>query len=318
MTAILRRLLAGPLEVIPVADVSAWRLRHAQVSAPFHTPVERALAGGFFADRLGYAFISGYGEALRQLFGDGNTPLDEAAALCATEEGGAHPKALKTQLVPDGDGFRLTGDKHFVTFGPLARVLFVVASEGAGSGRNRLTVVRIPANRDGVQVTPLPELSFVPEIPHASVRFTAARVEASERLPGDGYEAYLKPFRTVEDCHVMAAFLGWLVQLGRRFAFPQPILQELALLVAAVTTLAAAPPLEPALHVALGGFLERLDQLVSACEPHLAAIDPETRARWERDRSLLRVAGRVRAQRLSAAWQRLAEAQAATAERAAE
>lgn len=318
MTAILRQLLAGPLDVKSVADVAAWRACHEAVAALFRLPVERAMIGGFFADRLGYAFISGYGEALRQLFGASGAPLLEAAALCATEEGGAHPKAINTQLLPDGDGFRLTGDKHFVTFGTLARVLFVVASEGTGGPRNRLVVVRIPADRDGVQINPLPDLPMVPEIPHASVRFTAVRIDPSERLPGDGYEEYLKPFRTVEDCHVMAAFLGWLTQLGRRFAFPQPILQEIAVLVAAVMTLAASPPLDPAVHVALGGFLERLEQLARVCEPHLARMDDETRGRWERDRPLLRVAGRVRAQRLSAAWQRLSGSPDATAERASE
>lgn len=318
MTTILRQLLTAPVDVKPVADVAAWRTLHQQVAAPFAIPVERALIGGFFADRLGYAFISGYGEALRQLFSSNGAPLVEAAALCATEEGGAHPKAIKTQLAPDGDGFRLSGDKHFVTFGPLARVLFVVASEGTGGPRNRLAVVRIPANRDGVQINPLPDLPMVPEIPHASVRFTNVRIEPAERLPGDGYEDFLKPFRTVEDCHVMAAFLGWLSQLSRRFTFPQPIAQEIAVLVAAVTTLATSPPLDSAVHVALGGFLERIEQLVATCAPHFATMDEQTRSRWERDRPLLRVAGRVRAQRLQAAWQRLTGPADATAERASE
>ncbi len=53
-------------------------------------------------------------------------------ALAATEEGGGHPRAIKTALArtPDGAAWQLTGDKGFVTLGTEADVLLVVASVG--------------------------------------------------------------------------------------------------------------------------------------------------------------------------------------------
>ncbi len=57
--------------------------------ADFETTVDRALAGGSAADRLGYAFASGYTEALRALV----PGLTGVAALCATEEGGNQPRS---------------------------------------------------------------------------------------------------------------------------------------------------------------------------------------------------------------------------------
>lgn len=312
MQALLQHLLTASPSPQPVADIHAWWQRHHAAAAAFSVPIERAIAGGFAADRLGYAFASGYTEALRQLFGQaGPEPLSDPAALCATEEGGAHPRAIATSLTlaaeRDG-GWELSGHKQLVTFGSLARVLFVVAAEGRGidePGRNRLAVVRIPADRAGVTIRPQPELPFVSEIPHATVELARVRVAAGERLPGDGYERYLKPFRTVEDCHVLGAVLSWLTQVARRSAWPQPLVQKLLMLIVAGQGLAAVPPLEPALHVALGGWLECIERLVSDCEPLWAQAEPETRSRWERDRPLLRIAGRVRSQRLASAWQRL-------------
>lgn len=315
--ALLRHLLGAPAAPSGIRDLGAWRERHAAAASPFTHSIARAAAGGFAADRLGYAFGSGYSEALRRMVPELGT---EPAALCATEEGGAHPRAIAAQLVPDptGAGWQLSGRKGFVTFGTLAQQLLVVARLGPGAdpgaapgvdmdpGRVPLVVVRIPAARSGVVIQPMPPLGFVPEIPHAGVTLTEVAVAPHERLPGDGYEGYLKPFRTLEDCHVMAALLGYLLQIARGAGWPRPVLQELALLLTVGYGLGGAPPLEPAVHVALGAWLEQIERLLATCEPLWSALDADTRARWERDRPLLRVAGKVRAQRLAAAWSHLA------------
>lgn len=308
--ALLHSLLTSPpLASIVGEDAGAFFGRHQAATAGFSTTIERAVAGGFAADRLGWAFASGYCEALRHLLpalierdGTGGP-----AALCATEEGGGHPRAIKTTLSPDPNfGFVLSGRKQFVSFGSLARRLLVVATEGEDAeGRSRLVVVCVPADREGVRMQPLPALRFVPEIPHASVQLDGVRIAPAERLPGDGYERYLKPFRTLEDCHVMAALLGWLVQMARRAGSPRSVVQELLLLVLGGCGLMELPPLDDATHIALGAWLERIERLLTENESLWAAVDAETRARWERDRPLLRVAGKVRAQRLAAAWQRL-------------
>jgi len=307
MDAILRFLLTESPEPEPLGSVEAWWQRHQGLAARFGVTADLAMAGGFVADRLGYAFGSGYLAALRSLFPQ--VPADVPAALCATEATGNHPSAMHTRLIAQGDGsFRLEGSKAFVTFGTYAKQLLVVASEGQDAqGRNRLRFVRIDAARPGVTVVALPETPFVPEVPHAELRLEGVAVAADEVLPGDGYARSLKPFRTVEDCHVHAAFLGWLVQVARRSGWPEAVQDEVLAVASAVRSLALAEPESPAVHVALGGVLELFERLMERVAPLWERVDAPTRERWERDRPLLKVAGKARAQRREVARQRLAQ-----------
>jgi hypothetical protein len=306
MDAILRFLLTQPPTPAPLGSVEEWWRRHLGLASRFEVMADLALAGGFVADRLGYAFGSGYHAALRSLLPQ--LPPDVPAALCATESGGAHPSAMRTRLAADGEGTpRLEGSKGFVTFGTHARQLLVVASEGQDAqGRNRLRLVRIGPERPGVTVTPLPETPFVPEVPHAELRLEGVAVAPEDVLPGDGYARYLKPFRTVEDCHVHAAFLGWLMQVARRSGWPEALQDDVLAAAAAVRSLALSDPESPAVHVALGGVLDLCARLVERTAPLWERVEAPTRERWERDRALLGVAGKARAKRREVARQRLA------------
>ena len=101
---------------------------------PTGTTVERALVGGARADRVGYAFAIGYAMALESLVGPGS------AALCVTEDGGNHPRAIETRLV---DG-RVTGKKTWATLADRAAHLLVAARDGTDAARRpRLRVVRV-------------------------------------------------------------------------------------------------------------------------------------------------------------------------------
>ena len=303
MSLLLHRILEDSPLPAPVADLAAWWPRYTAAVQALTVPIERAVAAGFAADRLGYAFAAGYTEALHQLLPELG---DTRAALCATEIGGVHPRAMQTRLTTSGTGFLLDGDKTFVTLATHAATLLVVASEGQDAqGRNRLALCRIPADRRGVTLEPLPPTPFTPEIPHAALHLRAVAVTSDERLPGDAYERYLKPFRTVEDLHIQAATLGWLVQVARRASWPRGLVQELLLLITATCALGTAAPDDPALHVALGGLLAGSRRLREEIGPHWQLVDPTTRALWERDRPLLEVAGKARAQRLEVAWERL-------------
>lgn len=306
---ILSYLLIEPPEPATLDSVAAWWRRHLELVSRFPAPADLALAGGFRSDRLGYAFASGYHAAHRFLFP--TLAADRPTALCATEPSGAHPSAIQTRLLPAGSGWTLTGEKTFVTLGSFAELLLVVASEGQDpQGRNRLRMVCVDTRRAGLRVTELPELPFVPEVPHAELRLEDVAVSADEVLPGDGYTRYLKPFRTVEDCHVQLALLGWLLQVGRRCGWPDSTREELLALASMMRGLAQADPSSAATHVALGGALARVKHAVTQCEPLWAQVDATTRERWERDRRLLDVAGKVRAKRLESARLKLSGAEA--------
>lgn len=268
-------------------------------------PIGAAFLGGAGAAGVGGAFLAGYHCALRALI----PGLDQPATMCATEAEGAHPRSIQTRLSARDGGFRLSGQKRWATGATQAAVLFVFASEGTdGERRNRLRCVRVDPRSPGVRIEAMPAPSFTPEIVHAVVTLDDVAVSDEMILPGDGYTRYLKPFRTVEDIHVMTALLGYLAAVARRCHWPQAALEDLLAIASAMRRLAASDPLSPHTHLALAGTLRWMTQRVDSFEPHWSLTDEATRAGWQRDRPLLQVAQRVRDQRLAAAWKALGQA----------
>ncbi|HEV8320309.1 MAG TPA: acyl-CoA dehydrogenase family protein [Myxococcota bacterium] len=320
--ALLDRLLREQPYAGDVANAAAWWGVLRGLLAGVAAPLDRAIVGGFHADRLGYAFLGGYHAALRVLVP--SLPDGALVAMAASEQGGVHPRAIETSLVADGEaGWRMSGRKTFATLAPDAEHFLVIAgaapvapqSEAAphgsasaqerdGVGRHRLRALVVEAHRPGIHVTPLPPTPFAPEIRHASIELDNVRVAAADLLPGDGYDRYLKPFRTIEDLHVLGASVGYLLGAARRYDWPRETAEEGCALAAAVRGLAPAleEPLAPALHVALAGVLGTVRPWADRCAPLWAGADPGARARWERDRPLLEVAERARNARRAAAW----------------
>src|SRR5690349_23846938 len=64
--------------------------------------------------------------------------------------------------------------------------------------------------------------------------FRSLKLDESAILPGDGYSQYVKPFRTVEDIHVQAAVLSYLMREGQRLGWPQGWIERLSALLAAL------------------------------------------------------------------------------------
>lgn len=286
-------------------SAAEWWDDHADATADLERPIDRAICGATRVDRLGFAFAGGYAAALRALVPD--LPERTLVSFAATEEGGAHPKAIRTALAPHGEGWVLDGAKQWVTLGPQGGAILVVARLPGSDddARPTLRVVRVDAGAPGVTLTPLPHMPFVPEIPHASVRLERVEIAPADVLLGDGYEHYLKPFRTIEDLHVHAAVLAWLLAVGARAGWPRPPRERALSALVTARSLAMLSPSSPVVHLALGGLIAEAHAIVDELEPCWATVDPALRARWERDRPLLGVAGKARAQRLLRAWERL-------------
>ncbi len=317
--------LTAPLVRGPYADLPAW-LRQLP-KCPFTGQVERALWGGFHADRLGYAFVAGYAAALSRLVEHVERlhpttsgrpflerPLGAKLSLCATEAGGGHPRTIATRLDKRGGALVLNGEKTFATLAPLADELLVVASRGIeADGKNRLRLVRVKPTANGVTVTPRAETPFTPEIPHAVVRFTDAVVENEDVLPGDGYEHWLKPFRTIEDMHVLAATVGYLQGAARTHGFGRDVMAELVSISLALIDVGARDANAPLTHVVLAGLFAGTRRLAGSLDldgewekaAAAGSAGADERERWSRDRAILQVADVVRAKRTEAAWQRL-------------
>lgn len=288
----------APAPPIDAADAVAFWAEHRAALRDASTPWEAAILGGARADRLGYAFLAGYEAALSALLP--SRDRTRPAALCATETGGAHPRAIATTL----ESGALRGEKTFVTLGEHAEELLVLARRGREGDRADLVLVRVDRSAKGVTITPLPATPFVPEIPHASVRFDDVR--ELELLPGAGWDDYVRPFRTVEDVHVHVAVLAWLGATACRSGWPRKHVERAAALLFALRELSSADPSSPATHVALAGAIDLSRALVAELEPSWDAAPDEERARWRRDRPLLEVAGKARALRRERAWEALA------------
>ncbi len=303
---VLDHLLRATATLEPVSDLDAWFTR--LDACPFPSTIDRALWAGFEADRLGYAFVGGYQAALVRLC-TGKLAVSGALtrrSLAATEAGGAHPRAIETTLVDEGGVLRVRGTKTFATLASRASEILVVASRGKDdAGKNRLALVRVRVDAPGVVIVDRAPTPFAPEIPHAKVTLTDVVVGSEDVLPGDGYDAYLKPFRTIEDTHVLAAALGQAIKAARAWAFEGAVAERAAAIAMAVRELAARDPADPLAHLALAGAFESTRALVAERDAEWDKAPAEVRDRWRRDLGLLVVAESARSARTAAAWRSL-------------
>lgn len=303
MTHWLETLLTGPSEAPACPDVASWWPRHLARSRETPDTMTQAILGGYHADRVGWAFASAYQAALRALVPD--LPVHTVAALCVTEKDGNSPRAIRSEL---REGL-LNGAKRWTTLGPEGQLFLVVARDtSVPSDVPVLRVLCISVDQAGVQVEAMPPTPFVPEVPHASLRFESVAVADSAVLPGDGYLCYVKPFRTVEDLHVQAAVLAYLVREARRLRWPRDWSERATAQLLALAALARLPPLANTTHVALAGALAGVAALVAEADGYWQASEGDEAAlRWKRDRALFTVAASQRVQRTERAWQRLEE-----------
>jgi alkylation response protein AidB-like acyl-CoA dehydrogenase len=296
--------LQAPARTHACETAGDWWPRWQAIAARHRGSIERAIAGGGDADRLGWAFAAGYQAALRALLPA--LPDDVVAALCVTEAEGNQPKAVRTALAAEGEGFRVSGEKRWTTLGPDGGLFVVIAREtGSPEARPALRAVLLRSGAPGLSILPMPPTRFVPEVPHARIRLENVRVERDDLLAGDAYERYVKPFRTVEDIHVHAATLAYLLAEARARSWPAAWVERAAAALHVLKGLAALDALAPETHIALAGALAIGEGLVEEADRHWAAQQDDAAARWRRDRELLGVAGKARELRLAAAWRAL-------------
>jgi acyl-CoA dehydrogenase len=99
--------------------------------------------------------------------------------------------------------------------------------------------------------------------------------------------------------------LAYLIATARRYGWPRPAIARACAVLASLATLSPADPSSPAVHVALAGAIDLARAIVNDLEPCWQNTPEEERARWQRDRSLLDIAGKARALRLEKAWSSL-------------
>jgi len=299
--------LTGPVQAPADESAATWLDRWASLCAQGGSPFELAVRGGLQADRLAWAFASGHQAAIRALLPA--VAPHEVVAFCLTEPSGNRPRDLQSTATATADGhWLLTGEKRWATLGPVATHLLVVCRQADATGTApALRVARIASPAKGLQIEPMPATKFVPELPHAAVHLDGLRVHEGDWLPGDGWDVYGKPFRTLEDLFIAAAILALLLRESRAHAWPGDFAQRAVATLLACQGLANQSADAPATHVALAGVLAQARALYADAAT-LWSAGPVTPAgeRWLRDAKLLGLSAGTQAQRTARAWQRLA------------
>lgn len=255
------------------------------------TPFELAVRGGRLMSAPGLAFLVGYQAALRMLWP--SAPLS-LGALCATEGHSLRPADMQTRL----EDLRLCGRKDFVTAGDAADWLLVAARSEAPGERAALRLTVVYAGEPGVKVQTLPAIGLMPEISHGCLLLDNA---ACELLAGDGWDAYVKPFRTLEDIYVLSAMLAWLYGVGQDSGWPQPLQLQLLALLAGCAEASRQNPCLSSGHILLGGVFAQFQALRPEIDAAFANGPEGWRSQWSRDQALLDLAAGARAQRLAKA-----------------
>lgn len=279
-----------------LSDLPSWWQMYVRTAQAHASTLDRAIVAGARSDRLGYAFASGYEAALASLFS-----ATRASSMLVTESGGGHPRAIAASLAPAPSGFTLDGEKRFATLAPVAEVLYVLVKEGERGDLPSLRVVAVPRDREGIKVEPMPGTPFCPEIPHAIVRFSNVHVAPDERLAGDGYADFVKPFRTVEDLHVFGGALGLAIGLAVRAGLDAAIIERYLALACTLRSIAALERDAPGTALALDGALVLVRDALTSVPDALRDHDFLGSERWSRDAGIFRVAASARAARTAKA-----------------
>lgn len=260
------------------------------------SPFELALLGGRLAATPGLAFLAGYQGALRVLWPSAPWSL---GALCVTEARSVRPADMTTRL----SGLALSGRKDFVTAADAADWLLVAAREEEQGQAPRLALGVVFTGAPGVRLEALPALALMPDIGHARLHLDGAHCE---RLAGDGWEAYVKPFRSIEDLHVLTALCAWLQGLGKESAWPQDLQLRVLGLLAGCAEVGRLGASMPTTHVLLAGLFAQFAAMDAELDAAFASGPAEWAALWQRDKGLLAIAAKARGKRLDKALAALA------------
>lgn len=211
-------------------------------------------------------------------------------ALAVSEpKAGAHPKLLQCSARRAGGQWLLDGDKAWVSNGPAADALVVVAVTGENTGRKHFDAFVVDADAAGLSRTPTGSAAVLPPLGHCGLSLAACAVADARRLDagGDAFERIARPMRALEDSLLAGATVGAmraeLEALARHAGDPVPDavarLGALRLELQAIEALAAECARElgrhgPGEHVAdlNAGVRIVLQRWQAACETFAAAL----------------------------------------------
>ncbi|MEW6443535.1 MAG: acyl-CoA dehydrogenase family protein [bacterium] len=138
---------------------------------------------------------------------------ERVGALAASEPGtGANPVKMRARAVRQDGAFRLDARKIFITNGPVADVVIVLARTGEQPSKENISAFVVEASTPGFRCAQRMELGYLNTSPHGELAFEGCEVPQDCMLgrPGDGH------------LRISRAVFGWertLVTSGMAAAF---------------------------------------------------------------------------------------------------
>jgi acyl-CoA dehydrogenase len=123
---------------------------------------------------------------------------------------GAHPKLLTTRAERTEIGYRITGEKAWVSNGPTADAVIVFAITDTVANRKRYGAFIVPRGAPGLAVSPMPGFHALRPSEHCLLTLDGVEVAETAALgePGTAYERMALPFRDIEDAVGTFSILG--------------------------------------------------------------------------------------------------------------
>lgn len=299
------QLLTPTIKQVKHTSMTQWHNHFITTTQRFSSTLEQAAMGGRYSHNMSFAFSAGYQSAIQSLFKPAKPML---ASLCVTEKEGNRPKNIKSIMTKHNLNYQLNGTKSFITGANEATQLYIAVTTpcmNIANDRPVIKMISIPANTSGTVIKPSQTLPFVPDVSHGSAIFDNVNIASSEILEGDGYSLYVKPFRTHEDIHVLAATLGYRIAEALNSHWSHKSIEAHITLLSSILSLSTDSFDEPTTHVIFSGCRNQFNSLIQQTDAEFELNNHEGYKDWLRDKALLDIASKAHQVRTERAWDQL-------------
>lgn len=262
-------------------------------------PFEKAIYGGFTCQQFSFAFMAGYQAALEHMFP--TIAPNQLKALCVSEEKGGHPKAIQTTLSNN----QLNGLKTYITAGSdVEHLLILCKTDKVVNGRTQLKMVHVPKDAEDMEVTNF-ELAFMKEVKHGKLSIKGTPIAESQILAGDGFSDYTKPFRTLEDICVSAAYQAMLLRQAIDYKWDGHLRDQLLLNIYTLKNLLSLPLLAAETHLLLAANEANFENLLPNIELNIEETGSAAfMADWAVNKKVIALGKKIKGIRLAKARSR--------------
>ncbi len=272
-----------------------WSLDYYQLTKD-KTPIDRAIFGGFTCQQFSFAFMAGYQAALEKMFP--TIAPNELKALCVSEAKGGNPKVIQTTLM----NHHITGLKTYVTAGSdTAHFLVLCKTTESVKGKPLLKIVHIPQSSENIAITDF-ELPFMKDVKHGKLALDNTKITANQILAGDGYTQYTKPFRTLEDVCVGAAYQAMLLRQAIDHQWDEEVRDRLLLNIYTLKNLLTLPPSDKETHLLLSTHEQNFENLLPVIEDNITKhTSIDFKADWGMNKRVIFLGKKLKEVRLTKA-----------------